>query len=176
MTSTTSEMASLDSSMPPRTHCSAATSCGGIRSNSSPRCVTSARLTERHLPLKLQACNPFVRHSLTEGSDILAGRGTGGQHAPVDNLSRSGRLTCAHSGDFPVDPPRTSPTESVTCCGDRIHRVCRRKSRQVFPQSYPQQNPQAPSGILWKTAAAWRLAGLFPYPERTVAPRARFLP
>src|SRR6266487_1504631 len=31
--STTSAIASLDSSMPPSAHCSAATSCGGVRSN-----------------------------------------------------------------------------------------------------------------------------------------------
>src|SRR5215472_14502936 len=165
MTSTTSEMASLDSSMPPRTHCSAATSCGGIRSNSSPRCVTSARLTERHLPLNYRLVIPSSDTVLPKGSDILAGRGPGGQHTPVDNLSRSGRLTCAHSGDFPVDPPRTSPNESVMGCGDRIHRLCRRKSRPDFPQSYPQQTPQRPPRVLWKTAAATRLAGLFPCPE-----------
>src|ERR1700749_760637 len=49
MTSMTSEMASLDSSIPPSTHCSAATSCGGVRSNSSPRGAISATLTWLHL-------------------------------------------------------------------------------------------------------------------------------
>src|ERR1700735_2688555 len=49
MTSMTSEMASLDSSIPPSTHCSAATSCGGVRSNSPPRGTISATLTRLHL-------------------------------------------------------------------------------------------------------------------------------
>src|ERR1700684_1812034 len=49
MTSMTSEMASLDSSIPPSTHCSAATSCGGVRSNSPPRGAISATLTRLHL-------------------------------------------------------------------------------------------------------------------------------
>src|SRR5215472_5242806 len=37
-------MASLDISIPPRTHCSAARSCGGVRSNSPPRGASSATL------------------------------------------------------------------------------------------------------------------------------------
>jgi len=36
-------------------------------------------------------------------------------------------------------------------CDSTIHRVCSRKSRQVFPQSYPQLNPQRPSAGLWKS-------------------------
>src|ERR1700722_11852395 len=50
MVSITSEIASLDSSIPPRTHCSAATSWGGVRSKLSPRGAISATLTGYHLP------------------------------------------------------------------------------------------------------------------------------
>src|SRR5262249_34838104 len=109
MTSITSEMASLDSNMPPRTHCSAATSCGGIRSNSSPRCVTSARLTGRHLPLKLQACNPFVRHRLTKGLLHPGGArhrrptrscGQPGEGRPA-NLCAPWGLLCGSAVDIP---------------------------------------------------------------------------
>src|ERR1022692_3421832 len=51
MVSMTSEIASLDISIPPRTHCSAAMSCGGVRSNPSPRGAISATLTPTILPL-----------------------------------------------------------------------------------------------------------------------------
>src|SRR6266702_2556968 len=54
MTSRTSAIASLDSIMPPSTHCSAAMSCGGVRSKSS-RGASSATLTRLH-PLAVQAC------------------------------------------------------------------------------------------------------------------------
>src|SRR5262252_6132554 len=47
MTSRTSAIASFDSIMPPSTHCSAAMSCGGVRSKSS-RGASSATLTRLH--------------------------------------------------------------------------------------------------------------------------------
>src|SRR5215467_4260674 len=70
----TSEMASLDISIPPRTHCSAATSCGGVRSKSPLRGVISATLTP-DLPPRLdegpRAPAPAANTVLAEGSDSL---------------------------------------------------------------------------------------------------------
>src|SRR5581483_12260361 len=94
ITSSTSEIASLDISMPPRTHCSAARSCGGVRSNSSPRGAISATLTRRHLPhchvfprLPPRPLNPFYRMART----VLRERpptSSRAVHRPVDSLCR----------------------------------------------------------------------------------------
>src|SRR5215470_10689485 len=59
MTSRTSAIASLDNIMPPSTHCSAAMSCGGVRSKSS-RGASSATLTRLH-PLVAQARDQPLR-------------------------------------------------------------------------------------------------------------------
>src|SRR5215471_20421268 len=61
MTSRTSAIASLDNIMPPSTHCSAAMSCGGVRSKSS-RGASSATLTGLH-PLVAQARDQPLRQS-----------------------------------------------------------------------------------------------------------------
>src|ERR1700679_3986439 len=71
--SMTSEMAALDSSIPPSTHCSAATSCGGVRSNSPPRGAISATLNPA-APPGWTSRGPARRDDgsvLTDGYDSL---------------------------------------------------------------------------------------------------------
>lgn len=55
-------------------------------------------------------------------------------------------------------PERSAPTLACTVA---VNRVCRRKTHRNFPESYPQKYTQAASACLWKTGAAWRLAGPF---------------
>src|SRR6266567_5085218 len=71
-------MASLESSIPPSTHCSAATSCGGVRSKSPSLGAISVTLTRPLLP---RPGNPGVNallrtpiSVLADGSDILLAR------------------------------------------------------------------------------------------------------
>src|SRR5215475_13117627 len=94
MTSRTSEMASLDSNIPPSTHCSAGMSFGGVRSKSS-RGAISATLTRLH-PLFGPVQEPLYRTALTISDDSVGmtvfsdGRATSNRavHRSVDSLCR----------------------------------------------------------------------------------------
>src|ERR1700747_3571062 len=80
-------MASLESSIPPSAHCSAATSCGGVRSKSSFLGAISATLTRSPFPFDSPCCRQAALERiccglppfLADGSDILAVRHAGHQ-------------------------------------------------------------------------------------------------
>src|ERR1700761_772224 len=57
-------------------------------------------------------------------------------------------------------PERSAP---ALACTVAVNRVCRRKTHRNFPEGYPQKYAQAAPACLWKTGAAWRLAGPFPH-------------
>src|ERR1700729_1506412 len=149
MVSITSEIASLDSSIPPRTHYSAATSWGGVRSKLSPRGAISATLISHHLPVDQDTPGPPL---LRRPHPVVLGRcdslvWLGG---PVQSrcaqacgqLVQTRRRRCAQPGDTAGDDGRTSATSTVTACGYVIHRVCAEKTaRAIFrghgTPSYP---------------------------------------
>src|SRR5450755_3080004 len=149
MVSITSEIASLDSSIPPRTHCSAATSWGGVRSKLSPRGAISATLTSHHLPVDHNTPGPPL---LRRPHPVVLGR--------CDSLLRPAgavqsccaqacgqpvqtrRPRCAQPGDTAGDYGGGHAAFTVTACAYAIHRVCAEKTaRAIFrgrgAPSYP---------------------------------------
>ena len=86
-------MASLESSIPPSTHCSAATSCGGVRSKSSFLGAISATLTRS--PSRSSSPTADKRHS-----NLWIINADGGDHRPLT------------TGNFDDTTPRWSPDGS----------------------------------------------------------------
>src|SRR5580692_3849664 len=120
-------MASFESSIPPRTHCSAATSCGGVRSKSSflgaisvalncpktqsPR-VSGQVVGER----SASALLPTPVTVLADGSDILAVRQAGYQLTRWMTLwttCATRRLSCAQPGERAVETARRKQTQAL---------------------------------------------------------------
>src|ERR1022692_1323596 len=99
ITSSTSEIASFDSSIPPSTHCSAAMSCGGVRSNPPSLGAISVTLTKCHLPLAGEhsrggprgRSHPFYRMARTVSRQRVPASSRA-VHRPVDSL-------CRHAAD-----------------------------------------------------------------------------
>src|SRR5215510_8239733 len=134
----TSEMASLDISIPPRTHCSAARSCGGVRSNSPPRGASSATLMATHLPvLRTPEEPPLPRFTsvLADGADSLLAVGgprpialctglwTACAHTPLSLCAGWG---CCCGQDI------TMARGTLTACADTVHRVCEEKTLRGY--------------------------------------------
>src|SRR5205809_663028 len=87
-------MASFDMSIPPRTHCSAARSCGGVRSKSPSREAISVTLTALPPPAdqltpvartrSQLSCSRWLRQSCAD----TPGASNRGVHNPVEILCR----------------------------------------------------------------------------------------
>src|SRR5690242_11507185 len=100
-------MASLESSMPPSTHCSAATSCGGVRSKSPSLGAISVTLTRLSSPDRVTRRERGSRARtsvLADGTDIL-GPGHRLSHSadvrePVPTHAVDGTVdnVCRHAG------------------------------------------------------------------------------
>src|SRR5215469_1081320 len=154
MTSRTSEMASFDSIMPPSTHCSAARSCGGVRSNSSPRGMISAPLTRGPSPALIRpaiAGRAVVSHvtaaSPTPGPTVcLAYRVP--QQPPI--LHRPPPDPCLFYRTAPtvVSVSRKAPNHAVHRPGDSL---CRHAGTAVRSLGIPLWT------VLWKSRklATW---------------------
>src|SRR5689334_22812497 len=130
----TSEMASLDISIPPSTHCSAARSCGGVRSNSPPRGASSATLIRptsppRGCPVELPLPH-FISvlqdgcDSLLRPADLVQSRCAQVCGQPVQTR----RSRCAPTGDSVEDKAKRSAHGTRAACGDAVHRVCEEKT------------------------------------------------
>src|SRR5438034_6977953 len=131
-------MASLDISMPPRTHCSAARSCGGVRSNSPPRGASSAtlirptsRLADARWSLRCRTSHPVLQDgcdSLLRPADLVQSRCAQVCGQPVQTR----RSPCAPTGDAAEDKTKRSAYGTRTACGDAVHRVCEEKTLQGY--------------------------------------------
>src|SRR5215472_16180545 len=134
----TSEMASLDISIPPSTHCSAARSCGGVRSNSPPRGASSATLIRPTSPPRGCPVEPplprstYVLHdgcdSLLRPADLVQSRCAQACGQPVQTR----RPPCARAGEGVEDKAKRWAHGALTACGDAVHRVCEEKTLQGY--------------------------------------------
>src|SRR5215469_10420556 len=112
----TSEMASLDISIPPSTHCSAARSCGGVRSNSPPRGASSATLIRPTSPPRGCSVEPPQPHStsvLQDGCDSLLRAADLVQSLCAQACGQpvqTRRSPCARAGDAVEDTQNDGPT------------------------------------------------------------------
>src|SRR5882757_2564900 len=139
MVSMTSEMASLDISIPPRTHCSAARSCGGVRSNSPPRGASSATLMTTHLPVLRTLEEPPLpcdTSVLAAGSDSLQRLAACVQSLCAQVCGQpvqTRRSPCARAGDSTEDKTKRSAHGTLVTSGNAVHRVCEEKTscRQI---------------------------------------------
>src|SRR5215469_4471169 len=163
----TSEMASLDISIPPSTHCSAARSCGGVRSNSPPRGASSATLIRPTSPPRGCSVEPPLPHltsvlqdgcdSLLRPADLVQSRCAQVCGQPVQTR----RSPCAPTGDAVEDKAKRWAYGTLTACGDAVHRVCEEKTLQGDAVHTPRDPcPQIKRrGEPGKTRSPGRVAG-----------------
>src|ERR1700730_5470976 len=119
-------------SIPPRTHCSAARSCGGVRSNSSPRGAISVTLIGAPSPIAAafprppaRPLNPFYRTAPT----VLLQRppaSSDAVHRPVDSLCRHAAVAVRSMG-IALWICRLGSREECSCLGLCLPPVVRRK-------------------------------------------------
>src|SRR5690349_13223343 len=128
----TSAMASLDSSMPPSTDCSASMLCGGVRSNveSEPPGPPgkSSTLTLTPPAQRSQHPQPGPQVSPTSGT---GGKLTSGQ--PCGQHVQSAPRTCENPGDDPVDSDVTTSAKAAPTWDFDIHGLWRKESHRRFP-------------------------------------------
>src|SRR5262245_30536032 len=122
-------MASWDSSMPPSTHCSAAMSCGGARSNSGSCGGNSATLT-LPTPCRLRApARMRAPHMYGAGLTVLPRRGTGAKRTVdhlVDGLCNTPGGVCTSWG-HPGDNRVRDRTKSGLTCENFVHHCGEKK-------------------------------------------------
>src|SRR5215472_4925186 len=137
-------MASFESSIPPSTHCSAATSCGGVRSKSSFRGAISATLTRFPLPVRVaplptSGARTYLLWPYTvvaDGTDILPARHAGHQVTQWTGMwtkcADTPAKLCAAWGQNCGDDHHGHSHMAVSR-DDVIHRLCGRKTSGEFP-------------------------------------------
>src|SRR5690348_9647332 len=127
-------MASLDISIPPRTHCSAARSCGGVRSNSPPRGASSATLMTPTSPSRGRLEKPPLpcyTSVLATGSDSLLRPAACVQSRCAQVCGQpvqTRRRPCARAGDSTEDKTKRFVHDTLVTSGNAVHRVCEEKT------------------------------------------------
>src|SRR5215831_5530104 len=133
-------MASFDSSIPPRTHCSAARSCGGVRSKSPSGEAISVTLTrsppptDRPTPVARTRTNSVV----VGGYDSLVPPRRDVQcrcAQPCGHSVQTRRLPCAQAEDRHGDMALRCGPATVATCLYAVHGLCAEKISAVSPST-----------------------------------------